>query len=1580
MALVRALIRRRLGREPCHCHAFRRFEVDFLATRLVYSRAFREFHNGLQDQIPLLDQQRPTDFLHWRVETAKASDNCPYLSNTLQDLKSSHAARDGDQILLDRSELLSKEPGSLKQTQNSAAVGGLSVMSSIEEASSQHLLRVRERLGDLCQWPSEALESAQSLVYSVESFMDEFFPKRLDSFDWAIETIGLSTERSRGRQDYITVPIQKSGYDSKWQVSIGAVDAILSLWIASIEAQADAQRSTDKVDAKKTPGQTPQLPNWRRTKAGVDLHYNYCRILGDDFEDGSLKRDLSWWVDELIAEQSASQSPTGKVGPNHGGKKSKDQTYRWDCSNARANAKATDLIIGFNGRSKNSDARRQSSHTGAKELAISSSGLLPNILAQHLFTSFIWTVVEKLPENCFRQGNLSSEEDVEIENRHAFDPHEFVDTWLRPTLRHRELTKLVRRLENFGLGSRTDVLLCIIPALSFKDLLPNHVMLKLMPQIRRGQGWAETAHCYNRLLEQGLRVTPHGTMAEEKFCYNVVVATIDFLCFASEPYDEHVWAPYELSAELEDIVARLTSIRFAPVVKKLAQAYILQRRNEDIAAIFKLFGTTESLMRLAENKQLRSLFGVGGDLQGCLEALKVADKLDFAFLEKSLGFSKFYRTLYEALSHTRKKDTVQPSVSQLQVKAAKGRDIFDWTPLHYAAFLEDKEILYRYFDPTQVYGHLSLQKELGPLGRSPIHMATISGSPTALHWISKCLKIRENKKNAYDATGIDGMSPLHLATKNGHDRLVDKIMRKKRLRNTNGLDIWGRAAIHLAASHGHENITKLLLNEDSQIEAIDDIGNTALDYLVKISGELRDPPDEEKVEYKGENGSVERANSEKEADHAKSDSSNPIRAEAQATAAERKALVRQKLEIFVEFAKKSLKSPMNRDKSGRTYLHHAIEYTNTETIERLLSIGYKLETKDSVGHTALLFAFSVERHKIALKLLEGFTSLDGLSSLTSVKDEQGCTPLMLAAMHGYVDIVRRLAEQQPSNLHGEDMRRIDGKVAIKEKSLANPTTEEALQEDYGPLARNLNGETALFLALQHGQVEVADYLLHKSGQVQENPNDKAGNSLLVVALGSDSVSVLVPSIHKEWTGIVNQPDPWLGQTPLSLACENGLEDTVNLLLGIEEVDVNKPASGWGDRTPLHLAVQEAHFTIVQKLLSHSKILVDLRDSNGESAMDKAAQVGDAPILKALLEHHQTSSERRLEFVSSICTSGTYNLQGIVPNILEYIEDATITDEELIQLIDLSEDMRSSVPYKAFVERAFSRDTWKVMDHPYHPVVRIGRSDLVKRLKDYGRETTDLDEDGWSCIEYAKTYCLENVQDDILDLVQLPPTKSGRPKKPEFNTPNTLHYPELADSVEESFCKDHKECPSLHYVTVTKQEDKFTHASIRSEHCTPPLSESTKHFYFEVTVLNEPVSKILGLGFCNKRYPTGGMPGWYRSSWGYHGDDGAIFLNNANSDFSYYKKESPSDDFGAKGEFGANDIVGVGLNLETGKGFVTLNGNLRDVGDMFEGEKFNDRKMYPCVGIDTTDEGVGLRFVINFGESADHPFKFKGPYP
>lgn len=279
-------------------------------------------------------------------------------------------------------------------------------------------------------------------------------------------------------------------------------------------------------------------------------------------------------------------------------------------------------------------------------MAIYRSGLLPNILAQHLFTSLMWTVVEHLPKECLHQGPLNSDHEVEIEGIHTFDPHEFAKTWHRPTLRHRRLTKLVRQIKDFGLGSETEVLLCMIPAFSVKDLLPNHVILQLTPQIRRGQGWAETARCYNRLLEQSLRVRPAGKMPEETLCYNVVVAVIDFLIFAFEPYDDRFKPTHELNTELWDIVTRLASTKFAPIVKKLGQAYKLQYRNEDIAKILEVCCKHDSSSSKTKDS---------GRAKRCLALAKIlrrsTGELDFTFLNNSLGFSKTHRTLYETLWH-----------------------------------------------------------------------------------------------------------------------------------------------------------------------------------------------------------------------------------------------------------------------------------------------------------------------------------------------------------------------------------------------------------------------------------------------------------------------------------------------------------------------------------------------------------------------------------------------------------------------------------------------------------------------------------------------------------------------------------------------------------------------------------------------------------------------------------------------------------------------------------------------------------------------------------------------------------------
>lgn len=93
-----------------------------------------------------------------------------------------------------------------------------------------------------------------------------------------------------------------------------------------------------------------------------------------------------------------------------------------------------------------------------------------------------------------------------------------------------------------------------------------------------------------------------------------------------------------------------------------------------------------------------------------------------------------------------------------------------------------------------------------------------------------------------------------------------------------------------------------------------------------------------------------------------------------------------------------------------------------------------------------------------------------------------------------------------------------------------------------------------------------------------------------------------------------------------------------------------------------------------------------------------------------------------------------------------------------------------------------------------------------------------------------------------------------------------------------------------------------------------------------------------------------LPGWDKESYGYHGDDGAIFHGRG-----YRLAE-----YGPR--FGPGDTVGCGINYTTRTIFFTLNG-------LFLGDAFYsvEGSLFPTVGID-----AAVDISLNFGRA---PFKF-----
>lgn len=271
MAFIRAWIRRRIGRVRAHSLALPGYELDFLALHIVFSPEFRLFDPGSPE--PMTHHTIPP----WRVSTPRLTQHDDQTTPT------KHSCEDSHKIA----------------------------------QSSGDLVKIRKRLGDLCQWKSKSTESAVALARSIELFMDTFFPKAKGSrtkLVWNIATF-KSRHDCDSNKDTISIPVERGSTDKPWKVDLGILDAVLSLWMSNIQTQADTKNKQASKKSWNTGAAagSPQSQDWRETKAGIESKYQFCRILGNDSEDGLLKRDIAWWVDELLADQSDNYTQQGDV-------------------------------------------------------------------------------------------------------------------------------------------------------------------------------------------------------------------------------------------------------------------------------------------------------------------------------------------------------------------------------------------------------------------------------------------------------------------------------------------------------------------------------------------------------------------------------------------------------------------------------------------------------------------------------------------------------------------------------------------------------------------------------------------------------------------------------------------------------------------------------------------------------------------------------------------------------------------------------------------------------------------------------------------------------------------------------------------------------------------------------------------------------------------------------------------------------------------------------------------------------------------------------------------------------------------
>ena len=341
MALVRAVVRRRLGTDLSTVPAKAEHELDWLALRLVFDNAPLETEGD--SGTALIPQ--------WRVRTSVI----PKLEPTPSEDPTNHAA---NATPSEPPNSKSEQPRRLLAKEGTLEVKSIDKIDNRHHAvdcpktplrlfppTSQMLLDVRRRLGELTECPGAAYKEAIALSQAISLTLNELCPMQLGKdergiFTWSLNAImdrippkepkihRNKTHRRKSMKRVMTAKSKKSSKDVEtarstdpeyvedsitlqaicdkdgWNISPLELDAILSLWMSR-------DSFTDPIvdDTSKMGGEPS---DWLTQRASVTLKYG--RILGENppryvpqgakegressISTNILTRDLNWWTND----------------------------------------------------------------------------------------------------------------------------------------------------------------------------------------------------------------------------------------------------------------------------------------------------------------------------------------------------------------------------------------------------------------------------------------------------------------------------------------------------------------------------------------------------------------------------------------------------------------------------------------------------------------------------------------------------------------------------------------------------------------------------------------------------------------------------------------------------------------------------------------------------------------------------------------------------------------------------------------------------------------------------------------------------------------------------------------------------------------------------------------------------------------------------------------------------------------------------------------------------------------------------------------------------------------------------------
>ncbi|KAK1169625.1 ankyrin repeat domain-containing protein 50 [Acipenser oxyrinchus oxyrinchus] len=261
------------------------------------------------------------------------------------------------------------------------------------------------------------------------------------------------------------------------------------------------------------------------------------------------------------------------------------------------------------------------------------------------------------------------------------------------------------------------------------------------------------------------------------------------------------------------------------------------------------------------------------------------------------------------------------------------------------------------------------------------------------------------------------------------------------------------------------------------------------------------------------------------------------------------------------------------DGEGRTALSLAATRGNVDVVRTLLDRGLDENHRDDLGWTPLHSA-ACEGH---LAVCAALTKQGSAARVTEM-DNDGRTPLILAAQEGHCDCVRLLLERHSPLDH-----------------------------------RGYDGRSALSASALEGHVDVVELLLRRGSEL--DVRDAEGRPLLYLLVLEGLHNMVGLLLEKG--GVPLESSDTEGRTALHVASWQGQLESVSLLL-CHSADANA-LDGKG-RSPLHSAAWQGHAAIARLLIESGGANVDQACcQQGATALCIAAQEGHTAVVSVLLE-------------------------------------------------------------------------------------------------------------------------------------------------------------------------------------------------------------------------------------------------------------------------------------------------------------------------------------------------------------------------